>query len=205
MKKTSFKKLTLFYFACLHLLIILLVVLGDSITGFQYLISTQKSDKIDSNNIASKVRRHLREVLTLPGLYHYTLFSGCDAGYNYFAPKVARSVSLECIQYDSENNEISRLYYPISLKTHEGIQRYSVSLANFNNAVRKMDSARKDSLYHFFTQDVGIRILQSGRTKKTEFAELNFSTYVYPSLSGFKNGVKPTLINITKINLRETR
>ncbi|TKC12408.1 hypothetical protein FA048_01970 [Pedobacter polaris] len=204
MKKTSFIKLSLFYFACFHLSLILLVVLGDSITGMQYLLASKTSIKIDSKDMVSRAKKCLRETLTLPGIYHYSLFSGCDAGYNYFAPKVARSVSLECVQYDSERMEISRLYYPLSLKTHEGIQRYSVSLSNFNNAAKKMNTAKKDNLYHMFTQAVGLKILQSSKTHKTAFVELNFSTYVYPSLSNFEKGIKPTMINIKKINLKTT-
>lgn len=201
MKRTSFRKLGLFYFACLHLSLILAVVLVDSITGLQYLIASKTLDKKASDEVAGRTKKSLRGALALPGIYHYALFSGCDAGYNYFAPKVARSVSLECVQYDSQRREISRLYYPQSLKTHEGIQRYAVSLSNFNNAARKMDTAKRNEIYKMFTQEVGLKIFMSDEMNEAAFIELSFSSYVYPNLSSFKQGIKPTLINIKKINL----
>ncbi|WP_316753678.1 hypothetical protein [Pedobacter gandavensis] len=198
-KNKKLKKLILFYFALFHLGLIIIVVTIESIPGIQYLLTDGKDKNLTTIKSINEVKSVLKKVTGFPGIYHYSILSGTDVSYNFYAPMVARSSTLECIRYDKKRMEIDRLYFPYSLKTHEGIQRYSVSLTNFNGVIKKLDSTERNRLYRLFTKSVGLKIVQSDSSQLAKYSQLHFSSYVFPSMSDFNKGVKPTLINLVTI------
>jgi hypothetical protein len=199
MKRQHYKKIAFLYFAIFHLTLISVVVTAETFTAVRFYLS--KIGVADAHNKSKfkSMQSALRSIVKLPGIYHYSIFSGTGVSYNFFAPKVARSIVLECIQLDKHDNEIGRMYFPYHLTTHEGIQRYSVSLSNFHNSLRDLDSTEKDKIITLLIRSVGKKFILSNNQIKAEHAKVSLCTYVYPTMFDFNKGIQPTLINVKTV------
>lgn len=194
------KRIWLLLFILFHFGFILLVVIRDTIPALRLFVVV--NNIIDGEKLSPVVDLPLYRFTKHRLLDNYALLSGTASGYNFFAPRIARSTILECIQFDKNNEELSRIYYPQSLQTYEGIQRYAVGLNNLHSAYRSIkDSSERSQLYEYAIEQISKKVVGSGIVTGVNYNHVSFSYYVYPNLKNFRNGVEPTMVNIVKFEL----
>ncbi|SKB99693.1 hypothetical protein SAMN05660226_04186 [Parapedobacter luteus] len=194
------RRIGLLYFILFHFGFVLLIVIRDTIPALRHFFIV--NNITNGKNLDPAVINPIYKFTKYKWLNNYALFSGTSAGYHFFAPKIARSTILECIQFDKENNEVSRIYYPQNLRTYEGVQRYAVALNNMHSAYRNIkDSTERSQCYEHAIELIGKKTIQSSTVKGVNINHVSFSYYVYPNVENFRKGVEPTMVGIVKVEL----
>lgn len=176
-----------------------MVVIRDFNAGLRYFIRVNKL--MDIRNLQPLKENWVYKLTLTDPFYYYSIFSGTDSGYGYFAPRIGRSTTLECVQKKLDGTYINT-YYPEILKTYEGIQRYSVSISNLYSSISQIkDSTARKDYFDYATKIIGEKLIRDKNTGDSVIAEVTYSYFVFPTIVDLQKGEKPTMVNITKIEL----
>ncbi|OZI07715.1 hypothetical protein BWI93_13195 [Siphonobacter sp. BAB-5385] len=200
------KRVALGLFAVFHLTVILLTsFLSDYSTAKDYLSETEtvKGSKIEKDLI----QKSIYKVLELPGITPYTVISGVDAGYGFFAPNVASSYIVECVMKDKNGKVIDRKYSP-ALQTNEGTLRYETLISGFQERMKAIKKKNTTTLYTRFLdivlKSIGHNMLNTCKSPELHEGQVNLYLYSYPMLDKYIVGNREAkLIKIVGFDLKK--
>lgn len=104
-----------------HLSIVLLVNVYSTMDSFRVFYHGQTHNR-------NKIVILLDKVLSLPVVWHYSIYAGIDAGYGFYAPNVASRFSMSFSLVDSTGFIFAKAKHP-NLYQAESIQRFDLCLS----------------------------------------------------------------------------
>jgi hypothetical protein len=149
------------------------------------------------------IQKAFSSFLILPGIKQYATFSGTNASYDYFAPRIANSVVIESLQKDQNENVVSTTYLPPILKTFEGIQRYKVFFTIIQQGASQLNGNEKKDFFKTALRSLAERNLKRESDPRVVSSSINFYIYKFPSLAGFTKGEKPTLVSLINVDVKK--
>jgi len=200
-----------FYFAIVHILLILIVSLTSTVDSYEQ--STSYSENSFTKSLI-KFNDNILSLNSLPIIKQYETIGGINAGYGFFAPNVASAYILKISVYDKEyRKEYKSSFFP-PFKTREGLNRYHTLLGYFQNKLtiieNKLNNKKSDEFEESdeYGEYLDIFIKSIGRYYYKEYPsdryrmQCTLYLYHYPLLQeSILQKKAPVLIQLLKINV----
>lgn len=132
------KQTTFLVLLALHLLLILAVCVKSTIANYMGFYG------VTSPKLARQTLQIADALSGLPGVYHYSVLAGIDAGYGFFAPNVASEYVLSFDCYEAEGTLLYRRTMP-GFRQRESATRYVTMLGAFQDKLVAIMDGEEDA------------------------------------------------------------
>jgi hypothetical protein len=206
-------KKSFFYFALLHIFLLIVVSITSTIDSYEKSSSFVKNE---GTNTLLNIKNIISRCISLPVLQQYLTVSGIETGYGFFAPNVASSYILKITIYKRYPKEKVKDYFYPPFKTREGRNRYHTLLGSFQDRLKILenDQQKKKSNLLKETKQYGeyldIYIKSIGRFYYKQYDPTKYLShctlylYHHPSLRETISGYRePVLIKLLELDAND--
>lgn len=200
-----------FYFAVMHILMILIVSLTSTVESYEQ--SSSYSENSFTKSL-TKFNDNIISLNSLPIIKQYEAIGGINAGYGFFAPNVASTYILKVSVYDKEYKKEYKSFFFPPFRTREGLNRYYTLLGYFQNKLtileNKLNNKKSDEFEDSdeYGEYLDVFIKSIGRYYYKEYPSDKYRMqsilylYHYPLLQeSILQKKPPVLIQLLKINV----
>ncbi len=178
------KKVLFLIFLALHLLLILAVCVKSTIANYTGFYKVSPSEPV------RQVMEAADAFSSLPGIYHYSVLAGVDAGYGFFAPNVASEYVLSFDCHGVDGTLLYRRGVP-EFGQRESFTRYVTMLGAFQDKlVAIMEGGEDASSVQQRHLDAIVRSMAMNMLKKdSAVSHIRATLYLYdfPSLAASRH------------------